>query len=117
MTSCSSTATAYVRARPPPAAHLYASSTSGMKTPYSTAAPRVSAKPSQYWPLVTPAGRSEETCSPSTTAPTVSSATAFMVGAVSRCPTRRNAKSTVNTSCVEMRIAEVETGRNLSPQA
>uniref|UniRef100_A0A0A9F3V9 Uncharacterized protein n=1 Tax=Arundo donax TaxID=35708 RepID=A0A0A9F3V9_ARUDO len=115
ITSCTSITSLYVTARPPPAARLYASSTRGRISPYSTAAPRVSAKPSQYLPLVTPAGRSDETCRPSTTAPTVSSATAFRVGADSRCRTMRNAKKTVKASCVEMRIAEVDTGRDASP--
>uniref|UniRef100_A0A0A9HJ70 Uncharacterized protein n=1 Tax=Arundo donax TaxID=35708 RepID=A0A0A9HJ70_ARUDO len=111
ITSCTSITSAYVTARPPPAARLYASSTSGRMSPYSAAVPSVRAKPSQYLPLVTPAGRSVETCRPSTTAPTVSSATSFRVGADSRCRTMRNAKNTVNASCVEMRIAEVDTGR------
>uniref|UniRef100_A0A0A9GRA1 Uncharacterized protein n=1 Tax=Arundo donax TaxID=35708 RepID=A0A0A9GRA1_ARUDO len=84
-------------------------------SPYSTAATRVRVNPSQYLPLVTPTGRSEETCRPSTTAPAVSSATAFRVAADSRCRTMRYAKNTVKTSCVDMRIAEVDTGRYASP--
>ena len=49
------------------------------------------------------------------TAAAVRSATAFTVAGVSRCRTMRNAKNTVKASCVEMRIAEVDTGANSSP--